>query len=127
MGGRPNTTRRLRPETAHQEAFDLREAARAWCPAALEVVKACLDHKDAAIRLKAADILFDRGHGKAPVTAAVITTHRFAVVPEVMPEELWLERRGQPLGSKAKKPPDAMHDGNLLDLTPEPEPEDDKP
>ena len=72
--------------------------------------------KDRQASIAASKALLDRAHGKPEVRVDSAVVHKFAVVPEVMNEELWLERRGQPLGSTAKKPPDAMHDGNMLDL-----------
>ena len=45
----------------------LKEMARARTADAFQVVLACLDDDDAKIRLKAAEIVLDRGHGKAPV------------------------------------------------------------
>jgi hypothetical protein len=41
--------------------------------------------------------------------------HKFARVPEVMSKDDWLATRGQGYGKS--KPPDAMHDGNILDLS----------
>jgi hypothetical protein len=44
----------------------LKEMARARTAEAFEVVLACLGDEDAKIRLKAAEIVLDRGHGKPP-------------------------------------------------------------
>jgi hypothetical protein len=129
-GSRSNTSRRLQPKTAHMQAFDLREAARAWCPQALEVVKACLEHKDAGIRLKAAEILFNRSYGKPEVTAAITSTHQFAVavVPNVIENvEDWVKCRGQPdiLARMKAACPDGPTDADMLDLKANPGPEAD--
>lgn len=45
----------------------LKEMARAKTAEAFEVVLACLQAEDDKVRLKAAEIIMDRGHGKAPV------------------------------------------------------------
>jgi hypothetical protein len=101
--------------------FDLREAARALCPRSIEVIRECLEHKDARIRLMAAQLAMERGFGK-PEIKAEVTTHAFVVCPEVMDEALWLERRGQPLieGKAAPLPQDAP---TTLDRTPSDEPD----
>lgn len=44
----------------------LKEMARARTAEAFEVVLACLQSGDDKVRLKAAEIIMDRGHGKAP-------------------------------------------------------------
>ncbi len=44
----------------------LKEMARAKTAEAFGVVLACLESADDKIRLKAAEIIMDRGHGKAP-------------------------------------------------------------
>jgi hypothetical protein len=49
------------------------------------------------------------------VTAIVSTEHRFAVVPATLDRETWLATRGQGYGSQVR-PPDAMHEANILDL-----------
>jgi hypothetical protein len=45
----------------------LKEMARARTAEAFEVVLACLTDDDPKIRLKAAEVVLDRGHGKAPI------------------------------------------------------------
>jgi hypothetical protein len=106
MGGRPNMSRRLQPMTAHMIVFDLREAARKHCPKALEVIAGCLDHKDAKVRLLAANIMLERGYGKPEQKGDSTAVHKFAVVPEVMEQAEWLERRGQPKRLALLPPPD---------------------
>jgi hypothetical protein len=88
----PNTSRRLQPKTPHQVAYDLREQARSWCPAALQVVVKCLDDPDSRVRLTAASILFERSYGKAPVTADLNVNHNYVEVPAVLTEEQWLKQ-----------------------------------
>jgi hypothetical protein len=91
------------------EIFDLRAAARRYTEESIRVIAECLRHKDARIRLLAADLMLQRGWGK-PEIKAEVTTHAFVVCPEVMDEALWLERRGQPL-IEGKAAPDVcpMH------------------
>jgi hypothetical protein len=105
MGGRPNMSRPLQPKTAHMIVFDLREAARRYCPKALEVIAGCLDSADEKVRLMAANIMLERGYGKPEQKSDSTAVHKFAVVPEVMEEQEWLERRGQPK-PLALPPPD---------------------
>jgi hypothetical protein len=53
--------------------------------------------KDRRASIAAAIALLERAHGKPQLTVDANVQHRFAVVPEVMAEELWLARRGQPV------------------------------
>jgi hypothetical protein len=106
MGGRPNTSRRLQPRTAHMTVFDLRETARQHCERAVRVVVACLDSKDERIRLTAAALLMERGYGKPEMKADVSTTHAFVVAPEVLPQDIWLACRGNPQLLDLSKTPD---------------------
>jgi hypothetical protein len=76
--------------------FNLKMAARAHCEEAIEVIAECMRHKDARIRLMAASIMLERGYGKPEQNSDSTVLHKFAVVPEVMEEAEWLERRGQP-------------------------------
>jgi hypothetical protein len=111
-GGSASATARSR--LSRMVVFDLREAARKHCPEAVEVFAKAMRSKDEKIRVLAADLLLSRGYGKPPVSIEATTTHKFAVVPEVLSEEDWLATRGQGYGKP--KPPDAMHEGNILDL-----------
>jgi hypothetical protein len=123
MPRRPNTSRATQPKTAHQRAFDLREACRVWCPKALEVVTKCLSDKDAKIRLLAAEILFERSYGKAVQSLEVDARHQFVIsCPETLDERTWIETKGQ--GSLlAPQPADAPTRANArtLDLEAEPD------
>jgi hypothetical protein len=40
--------------------------------------------------------MIDRGYGKPEQKSDGMVAHKFAVVPQVMEEAEWLERRGQP-------------------------------
>jgi hypothetical protein len=92
---------------SHEEAFDLREQARRWCPRALEVVAQALDSADEKVRLVAAEIMLSRGFGKPEVRADVNTRHAFVVAPEVLPRDVWLACRGNPQLLDLSKTPDA--------------------
>jgi hypothetical protein len=96
--------------------FDLRQAARKHCPEAIQVIAAALKHKDARVRLIAADLMLSRGYGKPEVMAEVIHNHKFAQVPEVMSKSDWLACRGDPelLAEMKRRCPDAP--GEILDL-----------
>jgi hypothetical protein len=84
--------------------FDIKQAARALCPRAIQVLEEAMAHKDIRVRTVAALALIDRGYGKPEQRAEAHVTHKFAVVPEVMAEEEWLARKGQP-APKALPPP----------------------
>jgi hypothetical protein len=101
-------SRPLQPKTAHMIVFDLREAARRYCPKALEVIAGCLDSADEKVRLMAANIMLERGYGKPEQKSDSTAVHKFAVavVPEVMEEQEWLARRGQPKRLALAAPPE---------------------
>jgi hypothetical protein len=92
--------------------YDLKQAARKYCPEALEEIARCMRDKDARVRLLAASIMLERGYGKPEQKSDVGVTHKFAVVPEVMEESEWLKHRGQPQ-PKALPPPDDDPDRKL--------------
>ena len=88
--------------------YDLKQAMRALCPEAAEVVKRCLHSKDEKVALIAAQIAFDRGFGRPEVHAGVDVNHKFAfaVVPEVLTREAWLETVAKPaLEKRASEAP----------------------
>jgi hypothetical protein len=66
----------------------------------LEILTACMEDTEADwnTRLKAVELLWERGYGRPQVSVDVNTTHNFCVAPEVMELGAWLERRGQPPG-----------------------------
>jgi hypothetical protein len=78
--------------------WNLKQAMRALCPEARDVVERCLKSEDERVALLAAQIAFERGYGKPEQHADVNVTHSFAEVPQVMSEAEWLRRRGQPEG-----------------------------
>jgi hypothetical protein len=75
--------------------YDLKQAMRALCPEAAEVVKRCLKSDDEKIALLAAQIAFDRGFGKPEVSAEVEVSHNFVVAPNTLPIDEWLATKGQ--------------------------------
>jgi hypothetical protein len=80
--------RRVRPagqSPGRVVLWDLKQAARAHCIEALQVVLRCLHSDDDRVALKAAEILFER-YG----------THRFVVASQTMPLDRWLASKGQP-------------------------------
>jgi hypothetical protein len=79
--------------------WDLKMAARAHCPKALQRAVELLDDEDKRVRLAAIEIVLERGYGRAEVHADVTLTCNFAEVPEVMPVDEWLRRKGQPAGA----------------------------
>ena len=59
------------PGGGPKEAPKLRDAARAHTEAALQVIVASLGDDDAKVRLKAAEIILDRGYGKPAQSVTV--------------------------------------------------------
>lgn len=121
VAANPNGNRRMDPVVR----FNLQQAARSHCEESLKVVAACLKSDDERVRLMAATIMFERGFGKAPVTAAVNVQHKFAVVPQTMDKASWLERGGAPEGTPVYRPPAAKHlasKDDVLDLEANPDP-----
>ena len=88
--------RRKRSVAEKMVIWNLREAARRHCEEALEVVASSLKSKSEKVRLLAAQIMLDRGYGKAREMVDVNVSHAFAEVPQVMELSQWLETRGQP-------------------------------
>jgi hypothetical protein len=104
--------------------FNLKMAAREHCERAVQVVAECLEHKDARIRLMAAEIMLERGYGRPEQRADVDVVHQFAVVPQVLDRETWLRTRGQGLLSDGTVPPRPLDAVVTLDRTPTDEPPD---
>ena len=100
--GRPKAGTRL----DSMVMFDIKQAARSHCARAIEVLAEALEHKDVRVRVIAANIMIERGYGKPEQRADATIVHKFAVVPEVMEEAEWLERRGQP--APRQLPPPAL-------------------
>jgi hypothetical protein len=75
---------------------DLKQAMRALCPEAAEVVKRCLKSDNEKIALLAAQIAFDRGFGRPDVHGDVDVNHKFVIAPESnMRIDEWLATKGQ--------------------------------
>jgi hypothetical protein len=80
--------------------WDLKMAARSYCQEALDYIVGVMRDSNSPQpnRLKAAEILLERGYGKPHVSVEVNTEHKFVVAPNTMDQETWLARRGQPVG-----------------------------
>jgi hypothetical protein len=104
-----------RPRLDQMTVFNAREAARRHCRKAIAVLARCLNSRDEKVRIIAATALLDRGYGR-PEIVADVAVHKFAyaIVPETMPVDEWLARKGQPvkplpmltLGADKEEPPD---------------------
>jgi hypothetical protein len=75
--------------------YDLKQAMRALCPEAAEVVKRCLKSDNEKVALLAAQIAFDRGFGRPEVSAEVEMNHKFVIAPDTLPLDEWLATKGQ--------------------------------
>jgi hypothetical protein len=76
--------------------FDIREAARAHCERAIEKLAEHMESDDERVSTMACIAMVERGYGKPEQRTDASVTHKFAVVPEVMAEDEWLARKGQP-------------------------------
>ena len=67
-----------RPSTIAKQMviFDLKQAARALCPRAIEVLAEALHHKDVRVRLIAAAIAFEHGYGKPEQKSDSTAVHK---------------------------------------------------
>jgi hypothetical protein len=74
--------------------FDLVQAAKDRSKRGLEILVECMEDTGADwnTRLKAIELLFERGYGRAQIQAVIETNHRFVVAPQVMPLDQWLNR-----------------------------------
>ena len=88
--------------------FDIKQVARGLCEEAMERLAMHMRSDDERVSLAATIAIIERGYGKPEVRADATVTHKFALVPEVMPKDQWLEHRGQPqpktVDLKAAKP-----------------------
>jgi hypothetical protein len=84
--------------------YNLRQAMRALCPQAVEVVKRCLASEDEKVALAAAQVAMERGFGRVDLHVDASVEARFVIAPDVMPLNEWLLRRGQ---TQAQRPRDA--------------------
>jgi hypothetical protein len=50
-------------------------------------------------RLRAIELLWERGYGRPQVSVDMAVNHNFCIAPDVMPIGEWLERKGQPVGA----------------------------
>jgi hypothetical protein len=76
--------------------WDLKQAARSMCKEALLFIQATMRNEaiNHDTRLRAAQILLERGYGRPEVQVEVDMTHKFAVVPAVLSREEWLATKG---------------------------------
>jgi hypothetical protein len=112
--------------------WDLKQAARSMCKEALLFIQATMRNEaiNHDTRLRAAQILLERGYGRPEVQVEVDMTHRFAVVPAVLSREEWLKdaevakaEQAAQRASDARSGVAGHSNGETLDLKPEPEPE----
>jgi hypothetical protein len=85
--------------------WDLQQAAKEASKRGLEILKQCMEDTtcDWNTRLRAIELLFERGYGRAQISAVIESNHRFVVAPDVMDLDQWLERKGQPAGAAGDK------------------------
>jgi hypothetical protein len=83
--------------------WDLQQAAKDKSKRGLEILEQCMEDTtcDWNTRLKAIEMLWERGYGRPQIQAVIETNHNFCIAPEVMELGQWLERKGQPLGDDA--------------------------
>ena len=75
---------------------ELREIARAHSPRAFERVLELVESRDERVALAAAKEVLDRAHGKSEAKGEVAVVRGFVEVPEVLSEEDWLRKWGDP-------------------------------
>jgi hypothetical protein len=77
--------------TPNKKPAELQALAREYTAEAVErVAELMRSAADEHVRLKAAGMLFDRGWGRAEITADLNVSHAFVVAPEVMTEADWV-------------------------------------
>jgi hypothetical protein len=95
--GNPKGAGPGRPKIADSMVLlDIKQAARAHCNEAIERLAEHMRSKDERVSMLACIAMIERGYGKPEQRSDSAVVHKFAVVPEVMEEAEWLERRGQP-------------------------------
>jgi hypothetical protein len=107
--------------------YDLKQAMRALCPEAAEVVRRCLKSDDEKIALMAAQIAFDRGYGKPEVSAEVEVSHKFVIAPNTLPIDEWLATKGQGWLELERQQRQCKPEGPTIDLKAEEQPEPGSP
>lgn len=63
----------------------VREMAQKHCPKAIKKLAGFLDDEDKAIAVRAADLLLERGYGKAPQSNEHVLTGELTIVCKGMP------------------------------------------
>ena len=113
--------------------WDLQQAAKDKSKRGLEILEQCMEDTtcDWPTRLRAIELLWERGYGRPQVSVDMAVNHNFCIAPDVMPIGEWLERKGQPVGAagdewlaqQQSKPPTTID----LKAEKQPEPELDQP
>jgi hypothetical protein len=103
--GRPPgapTVNRPRPASERPSVvtWDLQQAAKDKSARGLEILTQCMEDTGADwnTRLKAVELLWERGYGRPQVSVDMNLHHNFCVAPDTMELGQWLERKGQPEG-----------------------------
>ena len=105
--GRPpgSIAERRRPASERPSVilWDLQQAAKDKSKRGLEILTQCMEDTTADwnTRLKAVELLWERGYGRPQQSIDMNLNHNFAEVPAVMGLDQWLERKGQPVGHDA--------------------------
>ena len=76
--------------------FDIKQAARSYCPKAIEKLAMHMNSEDDRVSIAACIALIERGYGKPEQKADIGVTHKFALVPQVMEQADWIANKGQP-------------------------------
>jgi hypothetical protein len=84
--------------------FDLKQAARKYCPEAIEFIAKHMHSDDERVALAAAIAMIERGYGKPEQKSDATMTHKFAIVPQTMAKDEWLANRGQPGAGSCQSP-----------------------
>ena len=81
--------------------WDLQQAAKDKSKRGLEILEQCMEDTtcDWPTRLRAIELLWERGYGRPQVSVDMNLQHNFCIAPDVMPIDAWLERKGQPVGA----------------------------
>ena len=83
--------------------WDLQQAAKDKSKRGLEILEQCMEDTtcDWPTRMRAFEMLWERGYGRPQQSIDMNLNHNFAEVPAVMGLDQWLERKGQPMGHDA--------------------------
>jgi hypothetical protein len=94
-----------RPKTiGAAKLWSIKQAAREHCPEALARIVKHMNSDDDRVSLAACIAIIERGFGKPEQKVDGEIKHAFALVPQTMQRDEWLQNRGQPL---ALPPPES--------------------